>query len=227
MANLAEGAAPIATGDGAGNYSPRAGTGRGRRAVDIAFFIGRRVLAMIAILIIVSFAVFALLYAAPGSVEQVLLGTTPSTPETLAAIRERYHLNDSFMAQYWDWAKNAVTLDFGRSIRTDEAVGTLLKERFALSLELGIYAFGIAAICGIPLGIIAALRKRRALDRAIVGFSVLGVSAPAFASGVFLLYVFAVLLEWFPAYGQGDTPGERLWHLTLPAITLEIGRAHV
>ena len=67
---------------------------------------------------------------------------------------------------------------------------------------LGAYAFLIAMVLGVPLGVLSAVKKRT-VDRGVVGLSVVGVSAPAFAPGIFLLYVFAVVLGWFPAFGQG------------------------
>src|SRR4026209_1268236 len=85
-------------------------------------YVARRLLALVLIVIVISFVVFSLLYLAPGSPEQVLLGARPSTPETIAAIREEYHLNDPFLVQYADWARDALHFDFGRSIRTNEPV---------------------------------------------------------------------------------------------------------
>ena len=78
---------------------------------------------------------------APGSPEQILLGARPATPETIAAIREQYHLNDSFFGQYWEWARRAARFDFGRSIRTNEPVAGAIGERFKLTLQLGGLAF--------------------------------------------------------------------------------------
>jgi len=81
----------------------------------LALFIARRFVALLVLLLIISFGVFALLYIAPGSVEDILRGTRPQTPETAQAIREQYHLNDSFLMQYWIWLKDAIHGDFGSS----------------------------------------------------------------------------------------------------------------
>ena len=190
--------------------------------LPLAFFIGRRLLAMVVLLLIISFGVFTLLYIAPGSVEQILLGAKPSSPETLKAIREQYHLNDPFLTQYWIWLKHALRFDFGVSIRTSAPVLSGIEQRMGLTLFLGGYAFIVAMLTGVPLGILAALKKRTLVDRGVVAASVIGVSAPAFATGIFLLYVFAVLVGWFPAYGQGTGFTDRLWHLTLPALALAL-----
>jgi peptide/nickel transport system permease protein len=190
-----------------------------------AYFILRRLVALVVLLAIISFLVFSLLYIAPGSPEQILLGTQPSTPQALAAIRAQYHLNDPFLTQYWIWARNAVQLHFGDSIQTTLPVTDEIRSRLPISLFLGIYSYVITMIIGVGLGIVAAMRKGGWVDRTVVGISVVGISAPAFVVGIMLLYVFAVVVHWFPAYGPGTWFFDELWHLTLPAIALAIAGA--
>jgi peptide/nickel transport system permease protein len=189
---------------------------------QVTWFIARRLAAMVALLVFISFLVFSLLYLAPGDAEQVLLGQKPQSPEAIAAVREQYHLDKSFLEQYWIWLRGALHGDLGASIRTDEPVTTVIRDRIGVDLFLGVYAFAIAICVGVPLGILAALRRRTFGDRAIVGVSVMGVSAPPFASGLLLLYLFTVFLNWFPAFGAGDGFFSRLNHLTLPAIALAL-----
>ncbi len=192
---------------------------------NLGLFIARRLLAAAALLLFLSIAIFGLLYASPGSVEQVLLAGRTANEETRQNIRDRYNLDESLPTQYSMWAKGALQLDFGESIRTGEPVLTAIKERGRLTLRLGAYGFTLAFVAGIGLGILAAVRNRSSLDRAVVSMSVVGASAPPFVTGVFLLYVFAVLLGWFPAFGQGEGLVDQLWHLTLPALTLAFGGA--
>lgn len=189
---------------------------------SLALYVGRRLVALVLLVVVISFVVFSLLYLAPGSPEQILLGARPSTPETIAAIRAEYHLDDPFVVQYWDWVRDALQFDFGRSIRTNEPVVDGIKEHFWLTLQLGAIAFVITMLLGVPLGVLAALRKRTATDRGVVALSVVGVSAPAFATGILLLYVFAVRLGWFPVFGEGSGVIDRLQHLALPAIALAL-----
>jgi peptide/nickel transport system permease protein len=188
----------------------------------LALFIARRLAALVLLLLIISFFVFALLYLAPGSPEQMLIGDRPSSPETIQAIKEQYHLSDPFIVQYGRWLNGAVRLDFGNSIRTNEPVLSGILDRAGLTFFLGGFAFLIAMGLGVPLGVLAAMKRQRAIDRGVVGLSVIGVSAPAFATGILLLYVFAVVLGWFPVFGQGSGFADRLWHLTLPAIALAL-----
>lgn len=188
----------------------------------LLWYVARRLLALVVLLIVISVVVFGLIYLAPGSPEQVLLGARPSTPETIAAIRAEYHLDDPFVVQYLDWAGGAIQGDFGRSIRTNEPVAAGIAERLALTLQLGLFAFVLTMLIGVPFGILAAVRSRGAVDRGIVAVSVVGVSAPAFATGILLLYVFAVRFAWFPVFGQGTGVVDRIQHLTLPAVALAL-----
>jgi peptide/nickel transport system permease protein len=190
-----------------------------RRAV-LPCFLARRVAALLAVLVVMSFVIFLFLYLSPGSVEQTLLGPRELTPAAVATIRHQYHLDQPFLVQYLDWVKKAVRFDFGRSILSNEPVTTVVGRRLVLSLQLAGLAFVFALAVGVPLGVLAASRRRTSVDRAMVGFSVAGISAPAFATGVLLLYVFAVRLGWFPVFGQGSGITGRVWHLTLPAIAL-------
>jgi peptide/nickel transport system permease protein len=188
----------------------------------LCLYVLRRLAVLVGMLVLLSFVVFGLLYAAPGSVEHVLIGTRPPTPETLEAIREQHHLDEPFLLQYALWLQDAVQLDFGRSIRTSQPVLESITDRLYLSTFLGVYGFVIAVGLGISLGVLSALRQRSALDRGVVGLSVIGLSAPVFATGILLLYVFAVLLGWFPVYGPGEGFPDRLWHLALPAVALAL-----
>lgn len=190
------------------------------RITGLLLFIARRVVALAAVLLAMSFVIFTFLYLAPGSVEQTLLGPRQATPATIAAVRHEYHLDRPFVVQYADWLKGAVRFDFGRSILTGEAVTHVIARRLRLSLQLGGLAFLFAFVVGVPLGLLAGSRRRTSVDRAMVGFSVAGISAPAFATGILLLYLFAVKLGWFPVFGQGSGLIDRIRHLALPAIAL-------
>ena len=183
-------------------------------------YIARRVAALGAVLVAVSILVFALEYAAPGSVVRTLLGPRAGTPQEITAIKQEYHLNDSLPQQYWIWLRAAIGLNFGRSLLTNQTVTSEIASRLPLSLELAGAAFVFALVIGILLGVIAALWRGRAVDQVVVASGVLGISTPAFATGLALLYVFGYVLHWFPTYGAGSGIGDRAWHLVLPAIAL-------
>jgi peptide/nickel transport system permease protein len=178
---------------------------------------------MIGLLLVISFGTFVLLQVAPGSLEQTLLGSNKNpSPAALAAIREKYHLNEGLLERYWEWLTAAVRGDFGQSIRTRESVTAAVGNHLMVTLQLTVMAMLVVVCVGIPLGILAALRRGRWLDRATVGVSVMGISAPPFAMAILLLYIFSVALPWLPAYGAGATGVDRVIHLILPAIALAV-----
>ncbi len=175
---------------------------------------------MVVLLVFLSFAIFSLSYLAPGSALNAMLGTRPRTPELVHALQVEYHLNESFFMQYWHWAGNALHLDFGTSIQSSTPVTDQIKSRLPISLFLGTYAFLLTLIIGILLGVAAALHKDRILDRATVAGSAIAVGVPPFVSGVFALYLLAIVLPIFPVAGGGTGFTDELLHLTLPAFAL-------
>jgi peptide/nickel transport system permease protein len=183
-------------------------------------FIGRRLAALVLVLLAMSFLIFALLHLAPGNAVQLLLGPREATPAAVAAIRHEYHLDQPFIVQYLEWLRGALHFDFGTSIVSGQPVGQEIIGQLGYSLQLAGLAFAFAFLVGIPLGVLAAVRRRTSVDRAMVAFSVAGISAPAFATGILLLYIFAIKLGWFPVFGEGSGFSHRLWHLALPAIAL-------
>lgn len=190
---------------------------------------GRRILsraiAAALLLFTVSFLVFSLLALAPGSIETTLLGARPSSPEILAAIREEYHLDEPFLAQYLRWLGDALQLDLGRSIVSGGPVLGIVTGRLAVSVQLALLAFLFAAVVGIPAGLMAAARKGRLGDRVITLTAVLAMSAPPFVVGSLLIFVFGVMFPILPVYGSGSEGIDRLRHLILPALALGIGLA--
>lgn len=185
-------------------------------------YVGRRLLVAAPLILLISFGVFALVNLAPGDPARALLGSRQASAETLAAIREQYNLDEPFIVQYLIWLGNVLTGDLGRSIQGSQLVTTMIADRLGLTVLLGVYGSLVALGIGIPLGIVAAFKHGSEIDRGVVTLGVLGVSAPAFATGIFLLYVFGVILGWFPIFGPGEGFVDRLWHLTLPAVALGI-----
>src|SRR5262245_5886961 len=120
-------------------------------------FLLRRIAVLLVLLVVISFVVFLLLYLAPVDTAQILLGPKPQSPAALAAVRHQYHLDEPLLVQYWLWLKQAVSGDLGRSIRTNEPIVGLIGARVGIDLFLGFYAFAIAIIIGVPLGIVAAV----------------------------------------------------------------------
>ena len=191
--------------------------------MTILWFILKRLAAMVVILLIVSFLVFSLLALAPGDPATILLGPGKATPEAIARIREEFHLDDPFLQQYWRWLTNALHGDFGRSIRSGQQVTAVIAERLPVTLLLAVYAFVLTTVIGIPAGLASGVRRGSKIDRTVTFTSLVGLSAPTFAVAVLLIYVFAIWLGWFPPFGPGEGLVDRIYHTTLPAITLAIG----
>jgi peptide/nickel transport system permease protein len=188
----------------------------------LASFVARRVVVLVVLLVVISFVVFSLLYVAPGNAVDALLGTNPRTPEEVRALRHEYHLDRSFWAQYWIWASGVVRFRFGNSIQTTLPVTSEIEARLPMSLGLGLYSYVLTMVVGVGLGIVAALRRRTLIDRGIVAGAIVALSAPAFVSGVFLIFVFGLEVHWFPVSGPGSGFFGGWWHLTLPAVALAL-----
>jgi len=183
----------------------------------------RRLGGMLLTLVIASFVIFSAMYAAPGDPMTFLIGSTEDvTPERIAAVRAQYHLDEPLLGQYWHWASGVLAGDFGESFKYHQPVSMILASRTPVTLALVAYAAVLLCIFGIGLGIIAAVRRRRAADTVIVGGTTLAGSIPEFVLGIALVAVFAVQLQWFPVAGAGSGGLERLHALTLPAITLSL-----
>ncbi|MES0205089.1 ABC transporter permease [Mesorhizobium sp. LNHC209A00] len=179
-----------------------------------------RLVQAVPLLIAVSVIVFGLIYLAPGDPVRTLLGAKAMTPGAIAFLRERYNLDDPFIVQYLKWLWQVLQGDLGRSISGNRRVINIIAERLSISVFLAAMSAVIVLGAGIGLGTWAALRRGRWIDRLTVIFGLLGISSPPFVTGLFLLYLFGVILGWFPTFGAGDRFLDRLWHLTLPAIAL-------
>ena len=192
------------------------------QAAAVLRFILRRLAIAIPLLLIVSFGVFALVHLAPGDPVRALLGSRASDPATLAAIRERYHLNDPFIVQYGKWLWQVLQGDLGRSIQGSQLVTSAIRQRLGLTIFLGLMSSVLVLFFGILLGMLAGFRRGSRLDRGVVMFGVFGISSPAFVTGILLLYLFGVVIGWFPIFGAGRGFLDRFWHLTLPAVALAL-----
>ena len=189
---------------------------------DLVFLIVRRLAVAVPLLLIISFGVFALVHLAPGDPIRALIGTRPANPQTIAAIREHYHLDDPFLVQYGKWLWQVLHADLGRTIMGNRPVTSAINERLGLTIFLSLFSSAIVLGAGAALGMIAAYRRGSRLDRFVVMLGVLGISSPSFVTGIFLLYFFGVVLGWFPTFGAGRGFFDRFWHLTLPALALAI-----
>jgi len=187
--------------------------------VGTARFVGSRVTGMVVTLLLTSFVIFISLYAAPGEPESFLLQGRSATPETLAAIREQYHLDQPFLDQFRLWFTGVVQGDFGRSIQFRQDVGGLIASRLPTTLLLVVLATSLMLVFGLLLGTLSALRPG-AVDKTVLFGSTLAVATPTFLLAMVLIGVFGVQFGWFPTFGNGEGLGDRLHHLALPSLAL-------
>ncbi|MFC5679642.1 ABC transporter permease [Aeromicrobium endophyticum] len=190
-------------------------------------FIARRAAFSLLLLLIVSFLVFGLTAAAPGSQLTALLGGRPPTPEQVAALNEQYHLNDPFFQQYGRWLINAVQLDFGTSSVAGVSVTQQIGQYLPITAQLAAMALVLSLIVSVPAGLFAGIGRGGKLDRTVSLLTVGGMSSPPYAVGILLIFVLGVKLSVLPVYGAGEGGGDRFVHLILPAITLTIGLAAI
>lgn len=182
-----------------------------------------RVLGTIAILFVLSIIVFAMMHLAPGDIVRNLLGNRPSSPEAVEAIRAQYNLDQPLHVQYLLWLGAALGGDFGQSIRLQDSVANVIGARLPITVALTGVAFAISILVAVPMGVQSAVRSGSWIDRLATGLGIVGLSAPTFAVGLVLLYVFAFYLPIFPVYGGGDGGLDTLHHLLLPGIALALG----
>ena len=177
-------------------------------------FIVRRLLLTIPVLLGVATLVFALLHLVPGDPAQVMLGESAAASD-VDALRTKLGLDRPLPAQYTQFIRGIVQGDFGTSFRYGTPVFQEIAQRLPNTLQLALAAMSVAILLAVPLGILGALYRGRAIDQAAMTVSLVGISMPNFWLGPLLAIVFAVSLGWLPVSGMGD------WrHLVLPAVTL-------
>jgi peptide/nickel transport system permease protein len=182
----------------------------------------RRIVATIPVMAIVALFVFSLLYISPGDPAAVIAGDQ-ATPADVERIRASLGLDRPYLVRFGEWAWHIMRGDLGTSIFTNLPVSTMIQQRIEPTLSLMIITLILAIGIAVPMGVIAAWKQGTWIDRAVMGFAVLGFSVPVFVVGYVLAYVFALELDWLPV--QGYTPFARgLWpwfrNLILPSIAL-------
>jgi peptide/nickel transport system permease protein len=186
-------------------------------------YVAKRLLLMIPILFGVSVVTFSLTKLLPGSPVDYILQFQDASPELRTQLRAQYYLDEPVWTQYLLWLRDAITLDFGRSVISDRLVTEAILSRLPDTVALGLFAFLVAAGIGIPAGIVAAARKGTWTDEASRVVALLGVATPNFWLGLLLLLIFSVQLGWFrvipPSEGSVLSP-PMLKFMVLPAITL-------
>lgn len=184
--------------------------------------IGRRLLATLPVLLVVTFAVNAMTELVPGD-PAVRVAGEDASPERIAEVREALGLDQPWYIRYAGWLSHAIRGDLGNSIVNSDPVTTMLGERMPVTLALTLCALIFAVLVGIPAGVLAARHQGRWLDRALRAGATVGIAFPGYWLGMLLLLLFSIELGLFPTIGYTplmENPAGWLRHMTLPAIAL-------
>ena len=185
-------------------------------------FLMGRLFATIPVLLGVSFLVFMMLHLVPGDPVRIMLSEFQTNQQQIDLLRSQLHLDEPLPQQFGRFVFNAAQGDLGLSIRSKRPVRSEIAENIGSTLQLAVAALVIAAIIGVTLGIVAAIKQNSWLDFAPMVLALGGVSMPSFWLGLLLIFLFSLRLGWFPATGGGD-----LQHLVLPALTLGLGASAI
>ena len=187
-------------------------------------FFGRRIAALVAVLLVVTILSYGLISLLPGDPAITILGAN-ATPDAVARIRQELHLNDPFLVRYAHWLGNILHGDFGISYLNKQAVGHSLATHLPVTLELLLISQIMALAISIPLGIISAYRPNGIVDRTVTGGAFLLLSLPSFIVAILLVFLFAVKWHVFPATGYvhvSDDVFGNLKSVFLPSVTLAV-----
>lgn len=188
-------------------------------------FVARRLLALIPLLLIVSFAVFSLTVLLPGEPARTILGPN-ADPADIRALRRQLNLDDPFLVRYGRWLGDAAQGDLGESISDGRPVVDEIAARFPVTLSMVVGGVLVALMIGVPLGYLAGMKRGTWVDRMVTGVSSLGLAMPDFWLAVILVSVFAIGIGGLPSVGYvpfGDDPYQWARHLILPWIAIGVG----
>lgn len=176
---------------------------------------------MIPTMLAVILIIFVIFSVVPGSFITSLMseGRNATNAQVLSHLNEQFGLDQPLLVRLWNYLWGLAHFDLGISYRTREPVWNVIEPRLWPSVKLALAAMGFAAVVGIPLGFLAALKPGSIFDSVTMVLAVSGLSLPEFWFGLLLMYVFALNLGWLPSFGY--QPGS-FQHIILPAIALGV-----
>ena len=179
-------------------------------------YVLRRLLQMIPVFFGATFLIFYLVLGMPGDPLASMCGERGCDPATAAALRAQFHIGEPLHIQYFEYMKGILTLDFGETFSRRPVVD-VMREAFPITLRLATVAFVIELCIGIPLGLLAGLRRGKLFDNSILLATLVIISIPIFVVGFTMQYFFGIQLGWFRPTVSGEAP----WNeLLLPGIVL-------
>lgn len=191
-------------------------------------YILRRILISIPVLISITIIIFALTELAPGDVADFFVSPEiEMSPEQMEIIRARFGLDKPAPIRYINWVGNLLQGDLGYRFTDGRPVNEVIARRFGASMLLMSTALIIGILVGVPLGVFTGQRQYSFWDFSLTSISFLGISTPAFVTGILALVVFSIQLDWFPSGGmrpvdRDPTIWTTIYHLTLPGLVLSL-----
>jgi peptide/nickel transport system permease protein len=188
----------------------------------LRYLIRRLALATVT-LVLISIVVFAAAQVLPGDIGRTILGQF-ALPEQVAALNHKLGADQPLLTRYYHWFTDYLRGDWGDSYLLNVPVRGLVLDRLANSLFLAAFTLAIAIPPSIGLGVYAALHESRPIDRVITVFGLSLIALPEFVTGVVLIIIFAVELDWLPVTSSVPTLNPTSWirELLLPALPLAI-----
>ena len=189
-------------------------------------YIARRIVLAVPVFLAVSLITFSIMQLAPGDPAAILLGGDYllfATEEDIAEARKQLGVDRPAVVQYLDWFTGFFRGDLGTSLFTGKSVGELISTRIEPTVSMILMGIFLAIVLGIPMGILAAWKANTWIDRVVMVFAVIGFAMPGFWLAFNLIWLFSVVLGWFPVFGSTQFSHgipEFLRHLTLPAISI-------
>lgn len=184
-------------------------------------YILKRILLIVPTLLVILVVTFTIVRLLPGDPASAMIGDR-ATDADVARINKELGLDQPLPVQFVYFVRQVATGNLGNSYAMHAPVTSVIAERLPVTLLLTGMAAFFSIIMAIPLAFISALKRNSATDISIRGASQITLSMPSFYIGLVLLTVFAAQLHWFPVGGYGDSFGQRIYHLFLPAITLAV-----
>jgi len=194
-------------------------------------YIIRRLVAVPFMLLGISVMLFLLLYIRPGSAAFAATASIgDADPESFARFEERFGLDRPWYVQYGDWLWSAIQGDFGETLTPpqDPVTGQLM-ERLPNTLQIGVLTIVLAAVFGISVGVLSAVRRNSIMDYILRGIAIAGLSIPNFWLAILIVTLPAIWWQWTPFatdwYSFTDDPIKNLAIIIWPAITLALASA--
>jgi oligopeptide transport system permease protein len=181
-------------------------------------YVARRLLLTIPVLLGASFLIFTMVYALPGDPIRALAGDRPLSPALVAVLRERFHLDDPLLVQYWEYLKGLLSGDLGTDFRGRPVIDTI-ERTLPVTVKLALAAVLFEAVIGLVAGVLAGIRRNSFFDNLVLVSTTLIVSIPILVLAFVAQLLFGLQLGWFPIAGTNDG----FYSYLLPGLVLASG----